>query len=394
MNSSNTLQKLAVIIVAAGDGSRMGQAIPKAYLTIGKESLLIKNINLFYQFTDLNDIIVVYGASHQTWLLPEVKDHPQLQLVEGGATRQASVYNALKHLKDQNYSHVLIHDAARALCPHLVIENVIQKLIEGHQAVIPAMSMTDTIKRIQGNAVTETLPRDELVATQTPQGFDYNLLLRLHAQYEAHPATDDAMLAEWGGIPVQVISGAKENIKITTQEDLVMANTTLQNKPSTIRIGTGFDVHQFKAAGDKKIISLCGLEVESNVTLEGHSDGDVGLHALTDAIFGALALGDLGEHFPSSDTKWKGADSAIFLKHAVMLMQQQRAKVVNADITIIGNHPKISPLRTQMQQRIAALLLVEPSQVSVKATTTDGLGFTGRGEGLAAQAMVLLEVSV
>jgi 2-C-methyl-D-erythritol 4-phosphate cytidylyltransferase/2-C-methyl-D-erythritol 2,4-cyclodiphosphate synthase len=247
------------------------------------------------------------------------------------------------------------------------------------QAVIPVIPVVDTIKIIENTRVTQTLKRENLAAVQTPQGFDYQTLYALHQQQREDTATDDATLVEQAGIPVHTVAGERSNRKITHPED---------GEDNIMRTGLGFDVHQLVTTGATGFIRLCGVDVPCDARLEGHSDGDVGLHALTDAIFGALAEGDLGVHFPSSDPKWKGKDSSAFLLYAKALMDTKGAKLLHADVTIIAQKPQVSPYREAMRNRIAEILEISVEQISVKATTTDGLGFTGRGEGIAAQAVV------
>jgi 2-C-methyl-D-erythritol 4-phosphate cytidylyltransferase/2-C-methyl-D-erythritol 2,4-cyclodiphosphate synthase len=383
-------RKIAVIIVAAGDGSRLGGDRPKAYRLLQGQPILNNNINIFNQVADIESIIIVRNPAHHEWLQPILDANPQLSVVNGGATRQESVCNALEKIENDGFTHVLIHDAARPFISVEVIQRVLDGLTE-YKAVIPVIPVTDTIKQVADSIITHTPNRADLFAAQTPQGFEYKTILSLHQYYKDNAATDDAMLAEWAKIAVKVVAGSPQNIKITTPEDIMQAEKSFN--PMNLRTGMGYDVHQFTSEEATGSIHLCGVEVPCDARLEGHSDGDVGLHALTDAIFGALAAGDLGQHFPSSDMQWKNADSTKFLIYAKELMEKNQAILLNADITIVANKPKVSTHRDAMRERIASILGVDVACISVKATTTDGLGFTGRGEGLAAQAIVSLYIN-
>ena len=282
---------------------------------------------------------------------------------------------------------LLIHDAARPFIDPVDILKVVHAVHENGAASL-ACAVTDTLRRQNG----ESVDRSGLWALQTPQGFHYGLICRAHAQAQGKDSfTDDTGLVAALGHDVKMIPGNRANIKITTPEDWALAERLAEQRMET-RIGTGFDVHAF--APDKPgTIRLCGLDIPHDHGLEGHSDADVGLHALTDALLGALALGDIGQHFPSSDPQWKGAASDRFLKHAVDLVIQKGGRIVSLDLTLICEAPKVGPYREAMQQSIAAICNIDSSRVSVKATTTQKLGFTGRREGIAAQASASVEVS-
>lgn len=385
MNSTKTAvknkAKTAVIIVAAGEGTRLGGAIPKTYQTLAGKPILAHSIEIFQEYPLVDAVLVMHHPAHLEWVVPLQTLYPAVIWAEGGATRQESVKRGLEILKNNGFEYVLIHDAARPYADVALITRVMEALKSGARAVLPAIPVKDTIKQVADGYVTNTPERSSLYAAQTPQGFAFDCVLQLH-QNSTSEVTDDAMLAEQAGISVQIVAGDIKNLKITTKEDM---------QPQ-YRIGQGFDVHAFSKAGTTGTIALCGLEIPCDVRLIGHSDGDVGIHALVDAILGALALGDIGQHFPPSDMRWKDADSSIFLKHACQLMAERSAKLVNADITIISEKPKVSPHRGAMQQRLAEIMGVSPNLVSVKATTTEKLGFTGREEGIAAQAVVMLQI--
>lgn len=385
MNSTKTTAKdkakTAVIIVAAGEGTRLGGAIPKAYHPLAAKPILAHSIEIFQEYPLVDAVLVMHHPAHLEWVAPLQKTYPAVIWAEGGATRQESVKLGLETLKNYGFEYVLIHDAARPYADVALITRVMEALKSGAKAVLPAISVKDTIKQVADGYVINTPERRSLYAAQTPQGFAFDCILQLHHESTAE-ITDDAMLAERAGIPVQMVAGDAKNLKITTKEDM----------PPQFRIGQGFDVHAFSTEGAKGFITLCGTKVPCDANLVGHSDGDVGIHALVDAILGALALGDIGQHFPPSDMRWKDANSSIFLQHACQLMAERTAMLVNADITIISEKPKVSPHRVAMQQRLAEIMGVSPHIISVKATTTEKLGFTGREEGIAAQAVVMLQI--
>ena len=306
-------------------------------------------------------------------------NNDKLYLEFGGAERQDSVLNGLKALMDDAPDRVLIHDAARPYVSGALINTCIAAL-ENSDAVIPALPVTDTLKRAEGDTITTTVSRDNLYRAQTPQAFAFDKILAAHER-AAKGMTDDAAIAEAAGLKVKLIDGDAKNIKLTHEEDFM--TTSLMP-----RTGSGYDVHRFDAAGSANEIMLGGIAVPHDCALIGHSDADVALHAITDALLGALAEGDIGDHFPPSDDAHKDRPSADFLSHAVTLAGEKQARISHIDLTLICEKPKIGPHRDAMRARIAEICRIEPSRVSVKATTTEGLGFTGRGEGMAAQALV------
>jgi 2-C-methyl-D-erythritol 4-phosphate cytidylyltransferase/2-C-methyl-D-erythritol 2,4-cyclodiphosphate synthase len=322
-----------------------------------------------------------------------------LPAVAGGDSRQASVRLGLESLEELKPEQVLIHDGARPFVAHDLIDRILAALGEAPGA-IAALPLADTVKRETtgaiGACVAGTVARDGLWRAQTPQGFRFAEILAAHrAAHLATPGelslTDDAAVAEQAGLTVRLVDGDPANLKVTTPADLERAARWLAGakefRGEEIRGGFGFDVHRF-CPGDR--VRLCGVDVPHDFALAGHSDADVGLHALVDAILGALAAGDIGEHFPPSDPEWRGADSAVFAAHARDLVAERGGRIVNVDVTLICERPKIGPHRAAMTARLAAVLGIEPDRVSVKATTTERLGFTGRGEGIAAQATATL----
>lgn len=365
------------IIVAAGVGERAGGGMPKQYRSLGGIPVLRKTVLAFLDHPEITGVQVVYNPAHKGLYQAAVGDLDMPSPVNGGKTRQGSVFLGLAALSGKTPDFVLIHDAARAFISAEVISRVVKAVKETGQGAIPALAIPDTVKSQKGGNVTGTVDRDPLVLAQTPQGFPYTALLRAHERALGKNLTDDAAVAENAGMRVKIVEGDKNNIKLTVKEDF-MANIV------DVRTGTGFDVHAFKK-GDHVI--LCGINVPHNKSLKGHSDADVGLHAITDALFGAIGAGDIGDHFPPSDDEWKGAASDIFLKHAVKMVSDKGGRISSIDLTLICEAPKIGPHREAMRKSIAGITGVEVERISVKATTTEQLGFTGRGEGIAAQAL-------
>jgi 2-C-methyl-D-erythritol 4-phosphate cytidylyltransferase/2-C-methyl-D-erythritol 2,4-cyclodiphosphate synthase len=369
--------RIAAILVAAGTGSRFGADTPKQFLTLGGMPVMRR--------------AALALLDHVGWLQPvgeagpiaaALADLPHLPPVAGGATRQASVAAGLEALAPLAPDLVLVHDAARPLIPPGTVEAVIAALAQAPGA-IPAVPVADTLKRAADGRIAGTVPRAGLYRAQTPQGFRFPLLLALHRAGAAGEVTDDASLLEMAGEHVALVPGHEDNIKLTYQEDAVRLERAFG--PAVIpRVGTGFDVHVFEAG---RALVLCGVTVPHEKGLAGHSDADVGIHALCDAIYGALAEGDIGRHFPPTEADWKDADSARFLRHAAGRIAARGGRLANADVTLICERPKITPHAPAMIARLAALLDVPEGLISVKATTTERLGFTGRGEGIAAQAV-------
>jgi 2-C-methyl-D-erythritol 4-phosphate cytidylyltransferase/2-C-methyl-D-erythritol 2,4-cyclodiphosphate synthase len=373
--------RIAAILVAAGTGTRFGAPIPKQYAPLrGKPVLRWAAEALAPHITALQP---VGDAARLAEALAGLPHRPP---VPGGATRQESVAAGLEALADDPPDVVLIHDAARPHIPAGTIPALLAAL-QTRDGAIPAIPVADTLKRAEAGLITATVPRANLYRAQTPQAFHFATLLRLHRAGPHPEATDDAWLLEQAGMHVATVPGAEANIKITHPEDFARVESTLP--PLIPRVGTGFDVHVLKAG---RKLMLCGIEVPHELGLDGHSDADVGIHALCDAIYGALAEGDIGRHFPPTDADWKDADSARFLRHAASRIAARGGVLANADVTLICERPKITPHAPAMIARLADLLGCEPARISVKATTSERLGFTGRGEGIAAQAAVCVLV--
>lgn len=383
----NESEQCIAIIVAAGQGLRAGDGLPKQYRTLAGKPVLRRSIETFLRSPRVTAVQVVISSGQEEMYARCVSGLNLPPPVTGGSTRQESVAAGLKAVAPLKPRTVLIHDAARALVGQDVIAAVCHGL-DGHDAVIPCIPASDTLKTIEGDRITGTVPREQFALAQTPQGFHFEKIMSAHRMAHGKAYTDDASIAEAAGMEVHVVQGSRTNIKLTTPEDFVIAEHMLQGRAS-LRAGTGYDVHRF-CPGDH--VWLCGVKVPHSHGLEGHSDADVGLHALTDAILGAAALGDIGQHFPPSDMRWKGANSAVFLAHAASLLRDRGGEIENVDITVICERPKVSPHRDEMAARIAAILEVDRARVSVKATTTEGLGFTGRQEGIAAQAIAMVRL--
>jgi 2-C-methyl-D-erythritol 4-phosphate cytidylyltransferase/2-C-methyl-D-erythritol 2,4-cyclodiphosphate synthase len=306
-------------------------------------------------------------------------------IVEGGATRDASVRNALEALAGKGVEHVLIHDGARPLVPPAVIARVLQAL-RHHVAAAPALTVTDALWTGADGQVSGTRDRTGLYRAQTPQGFHYDAILAAHRAHMSG-AADDVEVARAHGLDVAIVEGDEDNLKLTYPGDFSRAEAILKGRDMDIRLGNGFDVHAF-CEGDH--VWLCGVKVPHGKSLLGHSDADVGMHALTDAIYGALAMGDIGRHFPPSDPQWKGAESHIFLRHAADLARSMGFQIGNCDVTLICERPKIGPHADAMRAALAGIMTVDVDRISVKATTSERLGFTGREEGIAAIATATL----
>ena len=371
--------RTVALILAAGRGSRLGAPLPKQFLDLAGRPLLRHAVEAFLRHPRVAAVRVVGDAEACARALAGLG---LPDAIAGGETRQASARAGLEALAAEPPEAVLIHDAARPIVPARVIDAVVCALEAGAAAAVPALPVTDTLKRDEGGLVAGTVPREGLVRVQTPQGFRFGAILEAHRRAAGAALTDDAAVAEASGIPVRLVPGAEENIKVTLPGDLSRAEALLG--PSLVpRTGIGFDVHRLVAG---RPLVLCGVAIPSPVGLAGHSDADVGIHALCDALYGALAEGDIGVHFPPSEARWKDADSALFLRHAAGRVAARGGRIANVDVTLICERPRIAPHAGAMRARLASLLGLAESAVSVKATTTERLGFTGRGEGIAAQA--------
>lgn len=379
------------LVVAAGRGHRFRASTPKQYLPLAGLPLLRHSLNAFLSHPAIDAVAAVIAPEDRSLYDSAAAGLMLLPPIAGGATRQESVRCGLEALISREPSRVLIHDAARPFVDDATISRVLDALDES-PAAITAIPVADTLKRGDGIRIAATVERKDLWRAQTPQGFHYRAILEAHrkAATEGNESTDDAMVAERAGMAVTLVMGNEDNFKVTTADDLNRAERMVRGALE-IRTGLGFDAHRF-APGNR--LWLCGLEIPFDKTLSGHSDADVGLHAATDAVLGAIGDGDIGVHFPPTDEKWRGAPSHKFLRYAAERVAARGGSIVNLDITLICEHPRIGPLREAMVARVAEILGVPQARVSVKATTTEGMGFTGRGEGIAAQAVAAVRLPI
>jgi len=376
------------LIVAAGRGTRFGGALPKQYLPLGGKSVLRQAVAAFATHPEIAGVQVVIRDEDRGIFAEAVSGLAVMPPVPGGAERQDSVRLGLEALVSYDPARVLIHDAARPFPDPALIDRVLDAL-DRAPAAIPALPLGDTLKRVADGAVRETVDRTQLWRAQTPQGFHFKAILAAHRAVAGQVLTDDAAVAEAAGMAPIVVLGSEDNFKVTTAQDLAAAERLIAARTGDIRVGQGFDVHGFGPGGQ---IMVCGIAIPHEASLVGHSDADVGLHALTDALLGAIGAGDIGMHFPPADPRWRGAASDRFLAHAAALVREKGGDIAAVDVTIICERPKIGPHRARMIERVAAILEISPTRVSVKATTTERLGFTGRGEGIAAQAVATVRL--
>lgn len=387
-----TSNRTAVIVVAAGRGLRAGSGGPKQYRSLAGRSVISRAMTPFCDHPQIAMVQPVVNPDDIDIFNQAVAGMRYQPPVKGGATRQASVHAGLEALAEFAPDTVLIHDAARPFADEALISRAIQAAA-ATGAAVPVIPVTDTIKQVGDAGHVEATPeRSRLRIAQTPQAFRFDVILQAHrraVKEQRDDFTDDAALAEWAGLTVATFEGDPVNMKLTTPEDFVREEARLGAMLGDIRTGTGYDVHAF---GDGDHLMLCGVRVPHNRGFLAHSDGDVGLHALVDAILGALADGDIGSHFPPSDPQWKGAASDRFLAYAVDRVQARGGRIAHLEVTLICEQPKIGPLRDTMRTRIAEITGLPLSRIAVKATTSEQLGFTGRKEGIAATASATLRL--
>jgi len=376
------------VIVAAGRGARFGGDLPKQYLPLGGGSVLRHAVSAFATHPRIDGVAVAIRPEDRGRFETAMAGIDVLPPVDGGAERQDSVRLGLEALAPRQPERVLIHDGARPFPDARLIDRVLDGL-DRAPAAIPGLPLGDTIKRVEGEHIRGTVDRAGLWRAQTPQGFHFAPILAAHRAAMGRVLTDDAAVAEAAGIAPLIVGGSEDNLKVTTMSDLEAAERLLAARLGDVRVGQGFDVHPF-GPGDH--VMVCGVAIPHEVAPIGHSDADVGLHALTDAVLGAIGAGDIGMHFPPSDPRWRGASSDRFLAYAASLVRERGGAVSSVDVTIICERPKIAPHRDRMIESVAEILEIAPSRVSVKATTTEKLGFTGRGEGIAAQAVATIRL--
>ncbi len=385
------------LITASGRGTRFdSEGIPKQYLPLAGISILRHSILAFLNHPKIDNVICVIHPDDIKLYEESTAGLDLLDPVYGGETRQTSVRSGLEALQEYSPDKVLIHDSVRPFVSRRVIDGTLEKL-ETHPAVIPAVAVEDTIKKYSDGKIEWTLERQDLWRAQTPQGFIYEDIMNSHQAFKDLNFTDDAALNEYAGIPVAIIPGSQNNFKITTKEDYErakqLASTLNQKVKEEIRSGTGYDVHEFveQKKGQDSII-LCGIKVKHDKSVRAHSDGDVAIHAIIDSLLGCVALGDIGEHFPNNDPKYKNYSSSKMLKEVVRLLNKKGASIINIDITIIAQRPNLSKYKKKMRESLAKILSISVDRVSVKATTTEGLGFAGREEGIATQAIASVKM--
>lgn len=382
-----------VVIVAAGRGERAGSHAegPKQYRRIGGRPVISHTLDLFVNWQAARRIVVVIHPDDAA-LFEMARENAlpagdRLTVVYGGATRQQSVLAGLEMLAKDEISHVLVQDAVRPFVEPAILERTLAAFSHGARAVLPAVAVADTLKRADANGnVAETVSRSGLFAAQTPQSFHFATILEAHRRAAASGRTDftdDASIAEWAGVRVHLVEGSAGNVKLTLQKDIAMADQRLSHGLPDVRTGNGYDVHQL-VEGDG--VTLCGLFIPHDQKLSGHSDADVALHALTDALLATCGAGDIGDHFPPSDMQWKGAASRIFLEHAASIVRAKGGTIMNADVSLIAEAPKVGPHRDAMRQNLSDFLGISIDRCSVKATTNEKIGFIGRREGIAAIA--------
>jgi 2-C-methyl-D-erythritol 4-phosphate cytidylyltransferase/2-C-methyl-D-erythritol 2,4-cyclodiphosphate synthase len=366
----------------------MGGDVPKQWLPLDGRPMLRHSLGTFAGHAAIDAVRVVIHPDDRARYDAAAAGLSLGEPMTGGPTRQDSVRLGLEALTALNPEYVLIHDGARPFVDQGLISRVIAALSHAPGAV-PALPVVDTLKRGDDERIVGTVPRDNLYRAQTPQGFHFAPLLAAHRAAVGHPVTDDAAVAELAGLNVVLVPGSEDNVKITTTNDLARAAARYAAATPEFRVGNGYDVHRF---GPGTHVMLCNVPIPHEAGLEGHSDADVALHAITDALLGAVSAGDIGRIFSPADARWKGADSAIFLAHAGALVEAMGGTILHIDVTVICERPKVGPHRAAMVARVAAILGLSPDRVSVKATTTEGLGFTGRAEGIAAQATATISL--
>lgn len=374
--------RITALIVAAGSGSRTGGEVPKQFRLVRGRPMLRHSYDALVNHREVDQVFVAIGAGQENNAASALAGLADASFVTGGETRRESVAKGLEAIAARNNTDfVLIHDAARPfLSPH-IIDDLIDALLEAPGAV-PALPVVDSLAR-GATTLSETVERENLWRVQTPQAFHFDVILKAHREWQGEEPTDDARMLMASGLEVAMIAGDEALAKFTFASDFAG-----QDMIPAVRSGSGFDVHRL-VPGEE--LWLCGVQIAHDKGLSGHSDADVAMHALTDAILGALALGDIGDHFPPSDAQWRGASSDRFLAHAMHLAREQGYDLANADVTIICEAPKIGPHKEKMRARLAEIMAIDAGRISVKATTTEMLGFTGRGEGIAAQAVATFE---
>ncbi|MFZ4120892.1 MAG: bifunctional 2-C-methyl-D-erythritol 4-phosphate cytidylyltransferase/2-C-methyl-D-erythritol 2,4-cyclodiphosphate synthase [Caulobacterales bacterium] len=375
------------LIVAAGAGTRVGAGLPKQYRTLSGKPVLRWSLEAFRKDQRFRRIFVAVDPTYLEQAKAIASGIGAITFVTGGATRTQTVQKSLIALQGDPPDLLFIHDAARPGLSTTVLDALFEAMAKGAAGSAPALPLPDALKRADRNAaVISSVSREGLFRVQTPQAFHFQALANAYAKHAGNALDDDLAIAELAGLPIVLVAGDQRLQKLTFEEDFAMIAPHIGHA-SQLRVGQGFDAHRL-GPGDQ--VTLCGVKVPSDRGLIGHSDADVAWHALTDAILGAIAAGDIGDHFPPTQAKWKGVESGVFLRHAMDLLRAGGARLVNVDLTLICERPKIQPHRAAMRASTAKALGLPLNAVSIKATTTEGMGFTGRGEGIAAQAAVMV----
>ncbi|MEC8315683.1 MAG: 2-C-methyl-D-erythritol 2,4-cyclodiphosphate synthase [Pseudomonadota bacterium] len=388
--------KISVIICAAGDGNRLNSAnpTPKQYLVVNGKSIIEYSIDKFIELDIIENIVIAINPSHSQYALDIIKKDAykdKVFIIHGSNTRLKSVMKGLEYLNASETTHVFIHDAARPNFSQSLPNNLI-KAAEGHHGSIPIIEASNTIKQFK-NEKLNTLDRSSIVESQTPQFFEFMAIYDSYRNLAnlttgVNHVTDDAQVAELAGLKVNTFKDSKKNYKITFHDDLDRFKMESENMSSS-RVGIGFDVHKF---GEGHNIRIFGIDIPFNKKLVGHSDADVGLHAITDAIYGSIGSDDIGSHFNPADKRWQGADSKIFLDHSLLKLEEFGGKILNIDLVVIAEEPNINSYKNAIKKALSALLKIDESNIGLKATTTEKLGFAGRKEGIAVQTIVNISV--
>ncbi|MAH89514.1 MAG: 2-C-methyl-D-erythritol 2,4-cyclodiphosphate synthase [Pelagibacterales bacterium] len=381
-------KSLAGIILASGDSKRMKSAIPKQYLSIDNKSLLEINIEKFLSLSFLSVLVVVVNKNHTNYYNEIKNKYKNIFFIQGGKSRQYSAYNALKFLQKLSIEYVMIHDSARPYVSEKLIVNLFKKIIKYKTAVVPVIKIRDSIKLCNKNIIIENINREKLYLSQTPQFFNYKLLFEiyLHNVKKLNIFTDDAQIFSRSNYNIYTIPGESENIKITTKKEW-NKNKMLKNN-FIVKVGQGFDTHKLVRG---KSITLFGIKIPHKYSLHGHSDADVGVHAIIDALLGSCSLGDIGKHFPNTEKKYKDINSLVMLNKTYEILKNYKSYISHIDCTLVGETPKISKYTDKMSLKIAKTLKLKKENVSIKATTTEGLGFTGRQEGISCYCVATIK---
>jgi 2-C-methyl-D-erythritol 4-phosphate cytidylyltransferase / 2-C-methyl-D-erythritol 2,4-cyclodiphosphate synthase len=381
--AGRTMTGVCAIVVAAGRGQRYGSSTPKQYLTLAGKPVLRYALEALVHHPAIDGVLAVIHPDDRDLYDRSAEGLSLIDPVAGGATRQESVLNGLAALERRSPDRVLIHDGARPMLSAALIDRTIAAL-EAADGAVAGLPLSDTIKRTEAGRIVATLPRESLWRAQTPQAFRFAPFLAAHRACAGMALTDDGAVGEAAGLNVAVVAGAEDNIKVTEAGDLERLERVLAGGSGETRTAFGYDVHRF---GPGEAVMLGGVRIAHTAGLVGHSDADVVLHAITDALLGTIGAGDIGQHFPPSDPRWRGADSAAFLRHAARLVRERGGRIIHLDVTVVCERPRIGPHRDQIVARISEIAGLTTDRVSVKATTTEGLGFTGRAEGIAANAL-------